>query len=685
MTYAEAKEIIKPMLPQYVEKITTKSPGQSGNYNCPLCGSGTGAHKTGAFSVYDDGTKWKCFSCNKGGDIFDLVGEVEKISRPVDQLLRAARICGVQIDPPAAAPASATGTKPKPNATPAAAMDIEIPAADLDRPTDYTSFFEECEEYRGCTSYMDVRGIPRHLQERFHIGFCPKWVSPKAKAEGKNPPPTARVIIPTSKYSYLARAVDDENGGYAKLKVGKTTPFNNEILTTATKPIFIVEGEIDALSIMTVGGEAIGLGSINMVDRFLTDYVDKNPPTQPLIVALDNDGNENTIKASKKLVKGLKERNIICVTFNVAGDQKDANDLLFYKPGMLDMLVAEGEEKARKAVEESIAERYKEYSMQHRSATLLPDLIANIKGGTTTKIQCTGFWELDEALGGGLDSGLCFMGAISSLGKTTFILQLADQMAAQGRDILFFTLEMPREELISKSLSRYTLVRSFDEDDTTMGASSNRNILRNFDTLNPRERKCLDEAAADYKQIAGNIYFFEGVGDIGTETIRSCVKEHVELTGKTPIIFVDYLQILAPYSDRLTDKQNTDRSVIELKRISRDYDTIVIGVSSFNRESYTAPVSMASFKESGAIEYSADVLLGLQYDGMDIQKGESRERRVTRVLDLLEAQKEIARRGEAQDIQIKILKNRNGSRGSVTMKYFPMFNAFIGEPVRVPF
>ena len=45
----------------------------------------------------------------------------------------------------------------------------------------------------------------------------------------------------------------------------------------------------------------------------------------------------------------------------------------------------------------------------------------------------------------------------------------------------------------------------------------------------------------------------------------------------------------------------------------------IVGISSFNRENYTAPVNLSSFKESGSIEYSSDVLIGLQYDGMDYE------------------------------------------------------------------
>ena len=62
------------------------------------------------------------------------------------------------------------------------------------------------------------------------------------------------------------------------------------------------------------------------------------------------------------------------------------------------------------------------------------------------------------------------------------------------------------------------------------------------------------------------------------------VENHKKLTGRTPVIIVDYAQIIAAADSRSTDKQNMDKNIVELKRISRDFNTPVIAISSFNRE-----------------------------------------------------------------------------------------------------
>ena len=258
------------------------------------------------------------------------------------------------------------------------------------------------------------------------------------------------------------------------------------------------------------------------------------------------------------------------------------------------------------------------------------------------------------------------MGAISSLGKTTFCLQLLDNIAAAGHDVIIFSLEMARSELIAKSVSRHTLQADIRKYKTTVHAKTVRGITTGtrYKDYSQTDREIIEAAITDYSKYAHHIYIHEGVGNIGVEQVREVVERHIKITGNKPVILIDYIQILAPYNERATDKQNTDKSVLELKRLSRDYSIPVIGISSFNRDNYTQPVNMAAFKESGAVEYSSDVLIALQYEGMDYQPKEKDGDRQKRIRELLEQQIAIGKSGKAQSIQVKILKNRNGPKGT---------------------
>jgi replicative DNA helicase len=79
---------------------------------------------------------------------------------------------------------------------------------------------------------------------------------------------------------------------------------------------------------------------------------------------------------------------------------------------------------------------------------------------------------------------------------------------------------------------------------------------------------------------------------------------------------------------------------------------------------------MAAFKESGAIEYSSDVLIGLQFEAFGNNFGDNGAGMTPEGIDRL-------KRENVRKIELKILKNRNGATGdSIMYDYYPMFNYF---------
>jgi len=260
-------------------------------------------------------------------------------------------------------------------------------------------------------------------------------------------------------------------------------------------------------------------------------------------------------------------------------------------------------------------------------------------------------------------------------------LQIADQIAQRGEDVLIFSLEMAKNELIAKSVSRLTFIKDKEINKTTANAKTTRGILTGtrYADYSETETSLIASSIQTYSEYGSHIIIAEGMGNIGIAEIKAKVEQVKRIRGKAPVVLIDYLQIIAPADIRATDKQNTDKAVTELKLLSRDYNIPVIGISSFNRDNYTAPVNLASFKESGAIEYSSDVLIGLQYLGMDFQEGERADSRDKRIRELIKEAIKEGQRGNFQKIQIKILKNRNGSKGDTVIRFYPMFNYFLEE------
>jgi len=658
MDREQAKEAIRRNVScrDYLKK------SKSGMYICPFCGSGEGNNgkHTGALKLYDTNT-WTCFACEKSGDVLDLYQKATGADYNT-ALSLLANEAGVLIDLNHDKKDFAKDKKKDPaEASPTAA-----PA------TDYTEYYKERMEHIGECDYLKKRGISAETAKRFMLGYDPAWRHPKAP---KAVPTTPRLIIPTSKGSYLARDtradLDDQGQQYAKSKVGSVRLYNTASLYREQKALFITEGEIDALSIIEAGGEALGLGSAGNY-RKLVSMIENKKPAATLVLCLDNDpkGKETT----GELKAELDRLGVSYTVPDMYGSAKDANEALIRDRDALKRAVEEAKIEAE-ATEE---EEYMQY-IQTSVFNHMEQFRQNIKDSEKADFFPTGFSRLDRILDGGLYSGLYIVGAITSLGKTTFCLQVCDQIAAAGNDVIIFSLEMSRDELMAKSISRHSYLEAIENyGGVTTTAKTTRGILTGsrWKRYGKEDMATLEAAMKNYSDYASKVFIHEGVGSIGVEKIKEVVGKHIRLTGKRPVVLIDYLQILAPYDPRSSDKQNTDKAVLELKRLSRDKDIPIIGISSFNRDNYTAPVNNASFKESGAIEYSSDVLIGLQYYGMDYQKGEGEAKRRTRVNELLNKVKTDGKAGRSQSIQVKILKNRNGAKGDLTLDYFPMFNYY---------
>lgn len=667
----QAREYINGQEPYFLQKA------QKG-YICPKCGQGA-TKGNGITRAVKRENLWHCAGENRERSILGLFaiysGIPDDREHYLEILERAAQYYNITIDSgkTGAAPRSAarqdfTPIRPLPGGA-----NQEKPEAD-----ETAAFIARSAQNIERTDYH--RGITLATLKRFNVGYCPEWRHPKTvarmKAEGKPlPPATPRLIIPTGAESYIARdtrtTIPPEQSNYSKLKVGNMQIFNSKALLAAEQPIYIVEGEIDALSIIDAGGEAIGLGSTTQTGRLLS-LLEKDPPAQPLIIALDNDGAGE--KAATQLIngitnpdgtqrqKGLQALEIPFFRCNIAGHYKDANEALQADRAAFIAAVKQGVKECTEQ-QSKAAQQEKERYLSTSTAAYIQKFMDGIADSVNTPYIPTGFNKLDDIFDGGLYEGLYIFGAISSLGKTTLITQIADQIAQNGTDVLIFSLEMARTEIMSKSISRHTLQEVLSTGGNMRNAKTARGITtgKKYERYSSAEMELITTAIKTYAEYANHIYIQEGIGDIGAAEIRDAVKKHISFTGNTPVVVIDYLQILAPADVRATDKQNTDKAVMELKRISRDFKLPILGISSFNRENYSNAVTMAAFKESGAIEYSSDVLIGLQLKGAGGKGFDATEEK----------------RKNPREVELVILKNRNGRAGdTVDFNYYPMFNYF---------
>lgn len=273
-------------------------------------------------------------------------------------------------------------------------------------------------------------------------------------------------------------------------------------------------------------------------------------------------------------------------------------------------------------------------------------------GGTGKESIPTGIAPFDNLMGGGLRTGeLVTLGALSSVGKTTLCLQIGDHMAAAGRAVLFVTIEQGRDELVAKSVSRLTA----ETGGPVLGAWE---ILRGDHAgRESPENRALNSACVEYirRGIDKNMWILESDDQPGVQDVWKAARALTK--DKPPVVILDYLQLLATPNDRLTDKQATDINVKSLRQLARELNTIVLAISSLNRSSYSDGVTLESFKESGSIEYSSDVLLGLQPADLKSKVGNSETTKRSKARDAYEEMK----RERIRDMELVVLKNRSGA------------------------
>ncbi len=284
----------------------------------------------------------------------------------------------------------------------------------------------------------------------------------------------------------------------------------------------------------------------------------------------------------------------------------------------------------------------------------------------------TGYFNIDAETS--LYNGLYVVGAVSSLGKTTFCTQMADQLAQAGEHVLFFAFEQTQMELVTKGLARLTAqewLEKYGADALTK--YSHTDAVNALEIRSGRITDAVRRAIAEYRRFAVHEAIIECNFMTTIDTITQTVKEYMNRTGVKPIVFVDYLQLIRPLDPRQTTKDAVDGHLRALKMLQMENELIVVLISSLNRQNYLSVVDFESFKESGGIEYTADVIWGLQLSVMNDDLFDTDKKLKTKRNFVKAAKKATPRR-----IELVGLKNRYGvSSYTCEFEYYAKYDLFI--------
>ena len=257
--------------------------------------------------------------------------------------------------------------------------------------------------------------------------------------------------------------------------------------------------------------------------------------------------------------------------------------------------------------------------------------------GTVTGIP-TGFIDLDYKTSGFQPSDLILIAARPSMGKTAFVLNVAQHMAfKEGKTVAIFSLEMSKEQLVNRLFSLESKVDS--------------QALRTGNLTDEDWAKLIEGAAVVGKS---NLIIDDTPGISIAELRSKCRK--FKLEHDLGIIIIDYLQLMSGGKHSESRQQEISEISRSLKAVARELNVPVVALSQLSRAVEQRPdhrPMLSDLRESGAIEQDADVVMFLYRD--DYYNKDTDKKNIAEVI---------------------IAKQRNGPIGTVELVWLPNYTKF---------
>jgi len=258
--------------------------------------------------------------------------------------------------------------------------------------------------------------------------------------------------------------------------------------------------------------------------------------------------------------------------------------------------------------------------------------------GNVTGIA-TGFKDLDYQTSGFQPSDLILIAARPSMGKTAFVLNIAQYMAFRsGETVAIFSLEMSKEQLVNRLLS--------------MESGVDAQKLRNGNLTDADWERLVEGAEG----VARSNLIIDDTPGISLAELRSKCRKY-KLEHNLGIIMIDYLQLMSG-SGRSSDSRQQEISDISrgLKALARELNVPVVALSQLSRAVEQRPdhrPMLSDLRESGAIEQDADMVMFLYRD--------SYYNKDTEMKNLAE---------------VIVAKQRNGPIGTINLLWMPEYTTF---------
>lgn len=265
----------------------------------------------------------------------------------------------------------------------------------------------------------------------------------------------------------------------------------------------------------------------------------------------------------------------------------------------------------------------------------------------------TNFKELDRRLNGLHGSDLIILAARPSVGKTSFAMNIVENVALNGHTCAVFSLEMGKEQLVQRMICS---VAGVSMSNATKGVMNHTEWIRIM-----QAKKKLSKA---------NIFIDDSSMIKPSEILSKC--RRIKRKHGLDLVMIDYIQLMQPEKSKSSDNRQTEVSDISrlLKIMAKELNVPVIALSQLSRSSEKEKrrPMLSDLRESGAIEQDADIVLFIHRPEKSATEKEIAEGKV--------------KEGVAE---ILIEKHRNGETGRFELFFrkectkFVNYNAQTGE------
>ena len=280
------------------------------------------------------------------------------------------------------------------------------------------------------------------------------------------------------------------------------------------------------------------------------------------------------------------------------------------------------------------------------TSSVMMDLLEEIEDGRTQGLP-TGIKDLDDLTGGLYEGDFILLGGVPSSGKTALALQIALHVARRGCPVAFFSMEMPRKDLIRRILAQETSV----------------NLARiRHNRLKPEEMNAILEMAPEIAKVPLWIDDTTGLSamDVRARTIALLREKEVKL------IAIDYLQLMQ-WPEKAQSREEAITAISKsLKAIARELNIPVMAISRLSKRAELRATNnlgedirpqIGDLRESGALEFDADLILFTHRPALFEHSHFS---------------------DKPESCEIIVAKQRNGPVGIVDVRWLPSVAKFTG-------